>query len=97
MVHGLLFRSTPRRWERNRPPVWGKRVRRERVCETTKSAKEWMSLAVRGIYGVCLEATRRLALLPQACRQSLPLHSAGPSSVETPELVVCARPGPELL
>jgi hypothetical protein len=39
MVHGLLLRSTTRRRERNRAPVWGKRERRERERERERKRK----------------------------------------------------------
>jgi hypothetical protein len=44
---------------------------------------------VRGIYGACMEATRRLALLPKTCRRSLPLRYEGSGSVEMPKSMVC--------
>jgi hypothetical protein len=44
--------------------------------------------AVRGSNGACDETTRRLVLLPQACRQSLALRPREAGPVETLESVV---------
>jgi hypothetical protein len=58
--------------------------------ETRECVKE-QRLGGERNYGTCVETTRRLALLSQACRQSLALRSPEASPVETLESVVSAR------
>jgi hypothetical protein len=65
--------------------------------ETRKTVKERRKRAVRRIYGTCQESTRRLALLPQACRESLTLRSTRLASMETLESDVPLERDPGLL
>jgi hypothetical protein len=62
------------------------RVRRERECVKEER------LGGEENYGACVEIMRRLALLPQAYRRSLALHSEDVGPVETLESVVSGGP-----